>query len=265
MAKITTITNPLTGQPAQVDQLDHTAQEIDDAIARALPGGAIDITLQNKAPAGYGYGEKIYCYNFTANFSEFTSKLDTILSGMTNDETKQILIYDGSLSYSQTMCTARILCNVGGDEAILTTDFDIRSQAMVYRKQNGIWQPPEYVNPPMELDKEYRTTERWHGKPVYVRTKEISALAIGSSSSPARTDIENFTDACDKIVRYEMYVTPASGGAKFPIPFIEATTGVLKASGSLNEGQYLYGSIYSFDDLSGYKANVTCWYTKTTD
>ena len=51
MAQIVTITNPLTGQPAQVDQLDHTAQEIDDAIARALPGGAIDIALQNKANA----------------------------------------------------------------------------------------------------------------------------------------------------------------------------------------------------------------------
>lgn len=51
MAQIVTITNPLTGQPAQVDQLEHTAQEIDDAIARALPGGAIDIALQNKANA----------------------------------------------------------------------------------------------------------------------------------------------------------------------------------------------------------------------
>ena len=51
MAQIVTITNPLTGQPAQVDQLDHTAQDIDDAIARALPGGAIDIALQNKASA----------------------------------------------------------------------------------------------------------------------------------------------------------------------------------------------------------------------
>lgn len=48
MAKITTITNPLTGQPAQVDQLDHTAQQIDDAIARALPGGAIDSVLSSK-------------------------------------------------------------------------------------------------------------------------------------------------------------------------------------------------------------------------
>ena len=51
MAQIVTITNPLTGQPAQVDQLEHTAQEIDDAIARALPGGAIDTALQNKASA----------------------------------------------------------------------------------------------------------------------------------------------------------------------------------------------------------------------
>ena len=48
MAQIVTITNPLTGQPAQVDQLEHTAQEIDDAIARALPGGAIDTALQKK-------------------------------------------------------------------------------------------------------------------------------------------------------------------------------------------------------------------------
>lgn len=32
MAKIATITNPLTGQPVQVDQLEHTAQQIDDGI-----------------------------------------------------------------------------------------------------------------------------------------------------------------------------------------------------------------------------------------
>ena len=51
MAQIVTITNPLTGQPAQVDQLEHTAQEIDGAITRALPGGAIDIALQNKEPS----------------------------------------------------------------------------------------------------------------------------------------------------------------------------------------------------------------------
>ena len=32
MAKIIEVTNPVTGQPAQVDQLDHTAQQIDDGL-----------------------------------------------------------------------------------------------------------------------------------------------------------------------------------------------------------------------------------------
>ena len=60
MAQIVTITNPLTGQPAQVDQLEHTAQQIDDAIGRALPGGEIDTLLAGKAPAGYGLGMTSY-------------------------------------------------------------------------------------------------------------------------------------------------------------------------------------------------------------
>lgn len=52
MAQIVTITNPLTGQPAQVDQLEHTAQQIDDAIGRALPGGEIDTLLATKVNGG---------------------------------------------------------------------------------------------------------------------------------------------------------------------------------------------------------------------
>ena len=35
MAKIVEVTNPVTGQPTQVDQLEHTAQQIDDAVALA--------------------------------------------------------------------------------------------------------------------------------------------------------------------------------------------------------------------------------------
>ena len=69
MAQIVTITNPLTGQLAQVDQLDHTAQEIDDAIARALPGGEIDekfkktveikLLWENAAPTSSFENQKI--------------------------------------------------------------------------------------------------------------------------------------------------------------------------------------------------------------
>ncbi|MDY3691849.1 MAG: hypothetical protein SO072_07750 [Dysosmobacter sp.] len=48
MAKIVEYINPITGAPEQVDQLDHTAQEIDDAVGRSLPGAAIDASIQSK-------------------------------------------------------------------------------------------------------------------------------------------------------------------------------------------------------------------------
>ena len=40
----------------------------------------------------------------------------------------------------------------------------------------GTWQPWEYVNPPMELGIEYRTTERYLGKPVYCQLVNFGAL-----------------------------------------------------------------------------------------
>ena len=84
MAQIVTITNPLTGQPAQVDQLDHTAQQIDDAVARALPGGAIDIDKADaSAPdsylltteSGFSSGNSYYSKN---QFNQVVVNLSTI-------------------------------------------------------------------------------------------------------------------------------------------------------------------------------------------
>lgn len=47
------------------------------------------------------------------------------------------------------------------------------------------WLPWEYINPPMYLNKDYRTTERWGGKPVYVKRISFGALpASGSSNVP---------------------------------------------------------------------------------
>ena len=117
MAQIVTITNPLTGQPAQVDQLEHTAQQTDDAIARALPGGTIDITLQNK------------------------------LGGIESTE------YPGCY----------------------------------YRMVDGV---VEWFNPPMQVGgidadgnpiNEYRTTERYLGKPVYTKAVDCGAWANGKT------------------------------------------------------------------------------------
>ena len=41
---------------------------------------------------------------------------------------------------------------------------------------NGVWKPWEWVNPPMAAGIEYRTTERYQGKPVYVKLVNFGAL-----------------------------------------------------------------------------------------
>lgn len=54
------------------------------------------------------------------------------------------------------------------------------------RKKNeetGAWQPWEWENPPMEVGKEYRTTERWNGKAVYTQIVEFGNLPNASSKS----------------------------------------------------------------------------------
>ena len=107
MAKITTITNPLTGQPAQVDQLDHTAQQIDDGI-------------------GFESTDYPGCY---------------------------------------------------------------------YRLVNGV---VEWLNPPMALGIEYRTTERYLGKPVYVKAIDfgaapnstLKAVSIGTANIEKNVDFK---------------------------------------------------------------------------
>lgn len=46
-------------------------------------------------------------------------------------------------------------------------------------KFESTWGPWEYINPPMSLGVEYRTTERYLGKPVYVKAVDCGLLADG--------------------------------------------------------------------------------------
>ena len=130
------------------------------------------------APSGYGYGESITCYNFTQERSAILDQFDAILSEMGNDTAKQILIYDLSVSPGQVVCSANIVKS-NADKASVSSNFDENGQAIVYRKQGGIWQPVEFVNPNLRLGVEYRTTERYLGKPVYCKV-----VACGNLPAP---------------------------------------------------------------------------------
>lgn len=53
------------------------------------------------------------------------------------------------------------------------------TQCVRYNK-NGGWTEWEYINPPMIPGVEYRTTERWNGKPVYTRMDGVGLLPNNS-------------------------------------------------------------------------------------
>ena len=241
MAQIVTITNPLTGQPAQVDQLEHTAQQIDDAIARALPGGDIDSLLNGKAPAGYGLGTKskwltsnddlnniyqggfYYWYgsNVPANIPTGIKYAGMFVIARSSTEFVQIIYaMSGSLNYSNA---------------------ELRRTAY-----NGVWYEWEWVNPPMALGVEYRTTERYKGKPVYCKLVNFGKLPNNTYKDVAH-GISN--------LQYAISVSGDSNGENL----IGNTYITYVNIGSTNI------RIKTNADRSGVGATVLIKYTKTTD
>lgn len=115
---------------------------------------------------------------------------------------------------------------------------------------SDVWNPFEWVNPPMNLGTEYRTTERYLGKPVYVKTVDFGALP----------------------------------NASYKFVGIESGASIIRASGIASNGKTIPGSIgasqreqvlcmgsgnsveiITYADASNLTATVTAWYTKTTD
>lgn len=72
-----------------------------------------------------------------------------------------------------------IVLNKGGDYMKTQAVFSSTGSEL-HRANNGLgWTAWEWVNPPMNLGVEYRTTERDLGKPVYVKVVDCGQIADG--------------------------------------------------------------------------------------
>lgn len=60
--------------------------------------------------------------------------------------------------------------------------------------RNGVWEPWEWRNPPVSFGVEYRTTERYNGKPVYVKCVNYGYITAGT------TTIEHGISSIDDVV-----------------------------------------------------------------
>ena len=103
----------------------------------------------------------------------------------------------------------------GNDNYIVQNAFDNTTYniAAVRMMLSGTWGEWEWVNPPMVLGVEYRTTERWNGKPVYA--KGITLGYIGGSTSVAHgasvdmpIHLDVYNNGCEILTTYSnLHVT----------------------------------------------------------
>lgn len=124
-----------------------------------------------------------------------------------------------------------------------------RGGILVFQKHKTSdgWQEWEYVNPPMKLGTEYRTTERWQGKAVYTMLVDIGLLPNASSKYASG------------VLPAGIYVTSIIGSA-----FSGYNSVPIQSNGIYVSAQGEWGTLYisTTSDYSAFTGYVTVKYTK---
>ena len=116
----------------------------------------------------------------------------------------------------------------------------------------------EWINPPNEVGIEYRTTERWNGKPVYVKTIYLGVLSN-------KTMIAVTIDAeYDKVFFVSGYAFDPENNMSHPFPIIlNGLTPIAVISGVEGNGSESNIIINVNEDLSAFSGYITVKYVKT--
>ena len=188
---------------------------------------ALGITAANikAAPDGYGLGT-------IAPSADWNSATVTgFYKGATNSPNGQW--WEGFvISYNETHCV----------QSAWRASENLHCERVMANGTFGEW---EWVNPPMNLGTEYRTTERWQGKAVYTKLVDFGALPNSTLKQ-----IQHGA-AATNIVRYA--ATRSDGEA---IPFWYSTSHILI---DVSRSSIVLTTTF---DGSAKTATVQIWYTK---
>ena len=144
-----------------------TGPDIDAALTRAKSGGEIDTLLAGKAPAGYGLGKTAYSTKAgtLADIDTYVEngwwRFDVVgtYDAIGVSANHSVLRVDAGRTIVQTLFL--------GSYAAVVTRIKIATESA--------WRDWEWVNPRMVVGIEYRTTERYCGKPVYVKLVDLGS------------------------------------------------------------------------------------------
>lgn len=254
----------VNGVLTQVWQTDATAQAIDDAVVAAQ--NAVRYTAQSKtaaeqaqargnigaAPDGYGLGGyATQLPGMSCNEAVYNGWY--INQGSDNENCPKN--GDVALSYGTLLVSAKSYTNV------MQFYFPAISNFTGYciRTSDGTtWTPWEWPNPPMQLGVEYRTTERYLGKPIYCKVVDC-----GNLPNAGRKAVSIGVSGLEKVIDVSGCAIDASNNDFYSIPVTDFNSSVH------NVGLYATGSqtivMTTQSDRSMYNAYVKVRYTKTTD
>ena len=199
------------------------------------------------APSGFGWGEELPQLASTAaevdaitanSIVRYANDSTNLVDGDSGSYTRYAIVV--TYTVNATDKAQDVYCYGGGGHG----------DVMLHRGRYGnTWLPWEWVNPPMQLGVEFRTTERYLGKPVYVK-----AVDCGNLPAPGSTkNVSHSISGCLPIM-----VTAQMSNSN-TIPWLGKFT-----VGADNTNIVLY-SPADTSDFSGLTAMAILKYTKTTD
>ena len=213
--------------------------------------------LSNKAPAGYGFGDAIQEIVTTSaeeSYETYCAKVDAVLDAMPDKTAKLVrayppavygnagttisLLYKGDANYA-------VLSNIGSADAGLC-GWRMFKQRYPSSSSPAVWMPFEWEHPPMRTGIEYRTSERYNGKPVYAK-----AINFGQAPNATYKDVSHGIENFSQLVSY----TGMMGGANLiEAPAVENI--------QINASNI---RITTNTDVSANYVYLVLRYTKTTD
>lgn len=182
---------------------------------KPVQSGGVAASLANKAPAGYGFGDALQSIETTSaeeSYETYCAKVDAVLDGMPDRTAKLVLAYPPAV-YGSAKTTVSLLYKGDANYAVLSnigsTDVGLCGWRMFKQPYPSstipsVWMPFEWEHPPMQLGVEYRTVERYNGKPVYAK-----AINFGQAPNATYKEVSHGIEDFSQLVSY----TGMMGGA----------------------------------------------------
>lgn len=152
------------------------------------------------APAGYGLGKK---YSPGVNWNHGYE--NSFVRGNTNSPDRTIWYGLTCVNGSSDACSTHIAFSQNSGNSVC----EVRRS----RNSAGTWGEWEYVNPPMAEGVEYRTTERFNGKPVYAKLISVGYLPASRLSKWVMVSEERVD-----VIDIKSFMTRDDNAGYFPIP-----------------------------------------------